>query len=131
MSETDEAMNATLRGIFANGQIQKIKWAWDETDTHSWNAEKRLRYACDLAASMNQAAKALQDQRAELYAEIELAKKKVAAADQLREIAHTTLHEQITKHNADRQTDAKLIQELQARITYQDNLIEELGGDHD
>lgn len=125
-NEDDPTLNSMLRQIFHKGRIDQIKWEWEEDGENTWSTERRLTYACDLASAMNQAADVLQKERFGLLGDLEMANKKVAAAEHLQSIDHGTLAEVITKHNAERQADAKLIQSLQSRVKTQDEVIEAL-----
>ena len=130
MTNDDVELNNVLRQIFAGGKVHNIVWGWDDpaSDAHDWSIEHKLKYACSLASSMNQAADTLQKERVELFERIALLEKKVEAADELRSIDNDTLTVVITKNNAENQESSKLIQELQARVITQDAVIEALNG---
>lgn len=131
-NDTDPELNRVLREIFSGGRIKQIKWSWDEpaNAAFGWTLEERFKYACDLASSMNQAAKVLQEEKGEILKELDMARKKQEMAEELQDIDHRTLAESITKANDQQQSDAKIIRELQDRVRAQDAVIEALNADN-
>lgn len=122
-----------LKAIFGGGRITPINWGGDESDEgwNTWTERKQLAYAKELASAMNQAAAMLQDERDALLVRVRVAEEQAATSADQTTIFKSTLTEAVTVHNASRQSDAKIITELQHRVKAQDALIEGMNGDHD
>jgi hypothetical protein len=111
--------------IFAEGRVKQIKWGREFLD---WPIQKREDYAKKLASAMNQAADEMQQDRDRHLEARVVAEKQREEAEQARDIAKDTLMQNIMESNAKEQELLKKLIELQARVTAQDKVIEELNG---
>ncbi len=103
----------------------KIKWG---DEYRSWPIEKRLDYAERLAASMNNAASVLQDERNNL---LEVARSQEKQLEQAKVTAHQStqiMHQQIAQTAAEKQQLYNQIVQLQSELKQSRIRIKELSG---
>lgn len=133
MIQHQREFNDEIRRIFVDGKVKPIRWGGDSETSEwaSWSVDEKLEYAKELASAMNHAAEILQRERDDLATQIQFLRTSLESADDRVTIYKDTLTESITKHNAERQSDAAIIEEMRVRIKAQDATIEALNGDHD
>ena len=106
-----------------SGKIPQIAWG---DEFLSWDRDRQLRYAKDLASAMNEAARQVQAERDEALAEIVRLEKLLKSADEQVAIQKKIAMDNILQSNAQSQSDAARIQEVEKELKQAKQTIEDL-----
>ena len=124
--EQQEEFNGQIKAIFRGGRINPIDWGGEGSEEYgweSWEVERKLAYAMELASAMNQAADVLQKERNQLLTEIKIAKQAAENAESSMRTIKSIMTNQMLSGNETIQTLSLQIQELQAELAKRDATI--------
>lgn len=103
----------SFRDIFSGGKVKQIKWG---DEFKEWSTEKQINYAKQLASAMNEAADEMQKDRDRQIDAKNLAEAQRDEAYAARDIAKTSLVQNITESNAEIHELQTLVGKLQADL---------------